>query len=144
MSREQLRIELDWFCGCGNPEAAARALLAVLDLHPLHDAQNGKDFWDGLGTTSRRASQQERYGMATKGQPTAEQFHEAMNAAAVERNQLEADKQMWATMAADLHEQVAHLRHVIHDAHKHLPHLPDTAKAILAGNLDSDGSERTP
>jgi hypothetical protein len=46
MTREQLRVELDFFCGCGDPEAAARALLAILDLHPLYG--HHKDFWEGL------------------------------------------------------------------------------------------------
>lgn len=33
---EQLAVELDWFCGCGNPEAAAKTLLDLLDLFPLY------------------------------------------------------------------------------------------------------------
>jgi hypothetical protein len=37
MTREQLRVELNWFCGCGNPEDAAATLLKVLQMHPLYD-----------------------------------------------------------------------------------------------------------
>lgn len=37
MTREQLRVELNWFCGCGNPEDAAATLLKVLRMHPLYE-----------------------------------------------------------------------------------------------------------
>jgi hypothetical protein len=38
MTREQLRVFLqEWFCGCGQPEAAAKFLRDVLAIHPLFD-----------------------------------------------------------------------------------------------------------
>ena len=39
MTREELRVVLSWFCGCGAPEAASRALLELLELHPLYEHQ---------------------------------------------------------------------------------------------------------
>lgn len=37
MTRQELRVFLqDWFCGCGQPEAAADILRIILALHPLH------------------------------------------------------------------------------------------------------------
>jgi hypothetical protein len=40
MTRQELRVLLDkWFCGCGMPEAAAKALLRLLQLHPLYEHQ---------------------------------------------------------------------------------------------------------
>ena len=76
--------------------------------------------------------------MALRGQPTAEQFHAALNAAAVERDQLEADKQMWATMAADLLERVAELeaalRRIIDHKVKAGGHIVRIAEDALKGN----------
>lgn len=37
MGRRELRIALEWFCGCGTPSDAATALLYLLQLHPLYD-----------------------------------------------------------------------------------------------------------
>jgi hypothetical protein len=37
MTRPELRVELEWFCGCGSPEEAAATLLKVLRLHPLYE-----------------------------------------------------------------------------------------------------------
>lgn len=39
LTRPELRVELQFFCGCGDPEGAADALLEILDLHPLYDHQ---------------------------------------------------------------------------------------------------------
>lgn len=38
MNRQELRVELEWFCGCGSPEDAARALLKFMRLHPLYES----------------------------------------------------------------------------------------------------------
>lgn len=40
MDRRELRVELEWFCGCGCPEKAARALLKFLRMHPLYESQD--------------------------------------------------------------------------------------------------------
>jgi hypothetical protein len=46
MTRQELRIYLDsWFCGCGQPEDAAAALLRLLRLHPLFDHQDELNAW---------------------------------------------------------------------------------------------------
>jgi len=37
MTRQELRVELEWFCGCGSPELAAATLLRILELHPLYE-----------------------------------------------------------------------------------------------------------
>jgi hypothetical protein len=37
VTRQELRVALDWFCGCGSPEGAARTLLDLLELHPLYE-----------------------------------------------------------------------------------------------------------
>jgi hypothetical protein len=37
MTRPELRVALDWFCGCGDPAGAAKAVLEILDLHPLYE-----------------------------------------------------------------------------------------------------------
>lgn len=37
MNRQELRVELAWFCGCGDPPLAADALLRFLDMHPLYE-----------------------------------------------------------------------------------------------------------
>lgn len=40
MTRQEMRVFLqDWFCGCGNPEEACRALHDLLVLHPLYENQ---------------------------------------------------------------------------------------------------------
>jgi len=39
MTRPELRVALDWFCGCGNPEDAAKTLLDILDMHPLYQGR---------------------------------------------------------------------------------------------------------
>jgi hypothetical protein len=41
MTRQELRVFIsEWFCGCGDPEAASAALLRLLRLHPLYDHQD--------------------------------------------------------------------------------------------------------
>lgn len=47
MDRPALRRFLDeWpFCGCGNPENAAKALLRLLCLHPLYEHGADLDTW---------------------------------------------------------------------------------------------------
>lgn len=50
MTRQELRVTLDWFCGCGDPEAAAEELLALLRAHPLHTDERWKKLEDDLGT----------------------------------------------------------------------------------------------
>jgi hypothetical protein len=45
MTRAELRVELDWFCGCGEPAAAAAALLRLLRLHPLYDHREEIGEW---------------------------------------------------------------------------------------------------
>lgn len=46
LTREGLRMVLDeWFCGCGNPEDAAGALLRLLRLHPLYEHHDEFDEW---------------------------------------------------------------------------------------------------
>lgn len=48
MTRQQLRVVLDeWFCGCGSPEEASRALLALLRLHPMYE--HGGELHDWVG-----------------------------------------------------------------------------------------------
>lgn len=38
MTRQELRVVLgEWFCGCGSPRDACRALRDLLALHPLYD-----------------------------------------------------------------------------------------------------------
>jgi hypothetical protein len=37
MTRPELRVELEWFCGCGSPDDAAAMLLKLLRLHPLYE-----------------------------------------------------------------------------------------------------------
>lgn len=38
MTRQDLRVFLqEWFCGCGSPQDACRALLNLLRLHPLYE-----------------------------------------------------------------------------------------------------------
>lgn len=39
MTRQELRVTLyrDWFCGCGNPEEAAKTLMVLLRFCPLHN-----------------------------------------------------------------------------------------------------------
>lgn len=52
INRQALRRFLDgWFCGCGNPEDAAAALLRLLRLHPLYEHRPKFEAWlpdDGL------------------------------------------------------------------------------------------------
>jgi hypothetical protein len=36
MTRPELRVALDWFCGCGSPDDAAKTLLDILEMHPLY------------------------------------------------------------------------------------------------------------
>jgi hypothetical protein len=46
MTRPELRVFLGgWFCGCGNPEDAAAALLRLLNLHPLSDHRDEFEKW---------------------------------------------------------------------------------------------------
>lgn len=45
MTREELRVALDVFCGCGRPEDAASALLRLLRLHPLYDHHDEFEEW---------------------------------------------------------------------------------------------------
>ena len=46
MDRPALRRYLaEWFCGCGNPEDAAAALLRLLRLHPLYDHHEEVTTW---------------------------------------------------------------------------------------------------
>lgn len=42
MTRAELRefLYAKWFCGCGDPEAAAVALTTLLRLHPLYESEN--------------------------------------------------------------------------------------------------------
>lgn len=48
MSREELSVFLqEWFCGCGNPEDAADALLRLLRLHPMYEHGKELDEWVG-------------------------------------------------------------------------------------------------
>lgn len=48
MTRAELRIVLDeWFCGCGSPEEASRALLQLLRLHPLFEHYGELHDWIG-------------------------------------------------------------------------------------------------
>jgi hypothetical protein len=50
VTREELRVFLDgWFCGCGEPEAAAVELLALLRAHPLHQDRAGMKLIEDLG-----------------------------------------------------------------------------------------------
>ena len=45
MTRQELRVFFQkWFCGCGQPEDAAAALLRLLRLHPLHRAEARREF----------------------------------------------------------------------------------------------------
>lgn len=53
MSVEQLAVELDWFCGCGNPEDAAESLMEFLDLFPLYENQDGFRIWMPTGWGQR-------------------------------------------------------------------------------------------
>jgi hypothetical protein len=46
MTRPELRVFLqDWFCGCGEPDEAAKALLRLLRLHPLFDNREAFEAW---------------------------------------------------------------------------------------------------
>lgn len=45
MTTEQLAVELDWFCGCGQPEGAAKSLLELLEMFPLYNSQQEFQNW---------------------------------------------------------------------------------------------------
>lgn len=46
MTRQELRVlQGEWFCGCGMPEEASRALLRLLRLHPLYENQDELQEW---------------------------------------------------------------------------------------------------
>lgn len=52
MTRQELRVFLGgWFCGCGNSEDGAAALLRLLRLHPLYENRDSFEDWvpdDGI------------------------------------------------------------------------------------------------
>lgn len=45
MTRQELRVELEWFCGCGNNALAAATLLKLLRLHPLYENRSEFEAW---------------------------------------------------------------------------------------------------
>lgn len=50
MTRPELRIFLgEWYCGCGDPEAASKELLDLLRQHPLYEGERGAKLRKRLG-----------------------------------------------------------------------------------------------